>query len=87
MKFSDDQFASLDYVVVYTQKISSILLILIDRDGMSFDKAITEFYKSRVYWALQYEESKFWGYSPERLVDLFYYEQQNGILEPLDWSK
>ena len=87
MKLSNGQFAPSEYLVVYAQKIAEILLILTERDGMSFDKAIHEFYRSRVYWALQYEESKFWGFSPERLVDLFYYEQKNGILQPLDWSK
>ncbi|HOI26113.1 MAG: hypothetical protein M0P12_07540 [Paludibacteraceae bacterium] len=76
----------LDFNRIYTQKVVDMVNIMMEQDGMSFDDAMNKLYRSRVYWALQYKESKFWWCSPARLVTLLDFEIENGRLQPLDLS-
>ena len=78
--------SALDYNRIYTQKIVDMLWIMMERDGMSFDEAVDKLYRSRIYWALQYEESRFWWCAPARLLTSLYSEMETGHLEPLDLS-
>lgn len=53
---------------------------IMDKYGLDEDVAMALFHKSKIYMALEKEDTKVWQYSTEMIVELFDREQ-NGKLE------
>ena len=61
--------------------ISSLIQKIIERKKLSHDEAFAKLYGSRLYNALDDEETKVWHYSVEKLFLLFEEELLIGKLE------
>ena len=61
--------------------ISALLNKIIERKSISHDEAFSQLYSSRLYNALDQEETKVWYYSAEKLFLLFEEEILTGNLE------
>ena len=65
--------------------ITSLVQKIIERKRLSHDEAFTKLYGSRLYAALDNEETKVWHYSAEKLFMLFEEELLAGKLELLEY--
>ena len=62
--------------------ISADLVALIaDKQNISHEAAITKLYASKLYAALEREETKVWQYSTQMLYSLFEQEEQTGMIQ------
>lgn len=62
--------------------ISADLVALIaDKQNISHEAAITKLYASKLYAALECEETKVWQYSTQMLYSLFEQEEQTGTIQ------
>jgi hypothetical protein len=62
--------------------ISADLVALIaDKQNISHEVAITKLYASKLYAALEREETKVWQYSTQMLYSLFEQEEQTGTIQ------
>ena len=61
--------------------ITALMKKIIERKKISQDEAFSQLYNSRLYNALDDEETKVWHYSTEMLFYLFEEEMATGNLE------
>jgi hypothetical protein len=61
--------------------VAALLQRIIERKKVSQDEAFSALYGSRLYFALDEEETKVWHYSVEKLFQLFIEEMITGNLE------
>ena len=61
--------------------ITTLMKKIIERKKLSQDEAFSQLYNSRLYNALDDEETKVWHYSTEMLFSLFEEEMTTGNLE------
>ena len=61
--------------------VTSLVQKIIERKRLSHDEAFAKLYGSRLYDALDNEETKVWHYSAEKLFMLFEEELLTGKLE------
>ena len=55
-----------------------VLNIIIEKKGITYEEAVKLFYPSKLYEALESEESKVWHFSPETLYSLLEEELATG---------
>jgi hypothetical protein len=60
---------------------ASLIQKIIERKKISADEAFLRLYGSRLYCALDNEETKVWHYSVEKLFTIFEKEMESGIME------
>ena len=68
------------FVALMIMITPNIINKIMHKYGLDEDRAMSLFYKSKVYELLEKEETKLWQYSSEMIVELFDREQ-NGRLE------
>jgi len=61
--------------------ITALIQKIIERKKITQDEAFSALYGSRLYFALDDEETKVWHYSAEKLFQLFEGEMSTGNLE------
>ena len=61
--------------------VAALLQRIIERKKVSQDEAFSALYGSRLYFALDEEETKVWHYSVDKLFQLFIEEMITGNLE------
>ena len=72
---SQEQFAAM------MPYISADLVAMIaEKKGISHEEAIKKLYASKLYAALEKEETKVWQYSTQMLYSLFEQEEQTGMI-------
>ena len=72
---SQEQFAAM------MPYISTDLVAMIaEKQNISHEEAIKELYASKLYAALEKEETKVWQYSTQMLYSLFKQEKQTGTI-------
>jgi len=54
---------------------------IVKRDNIEEDEAIRSLYTSKLYAALEDEETKVWHYSPRMLYEMYHGEMTTGELE------
>lgn len=55
--------------------------MIADKQSISHEEAITKLYSSKLYEALENEETKVWQYSTQMLYTLFEQEEKNGSIQ------
>ena len=61
--------------------ISADLVVMIaEKQNISHEEAIKKLYASKLYAALEKEETKVWQYSTQMLYSLFEQEEQTGTI-------
>lgn len=68
-------------VALLPEITSAIVDVISQRDGITEDEAIRDFYFSKLYQDLENEETKVWQYSTETLYSLYQQEKKNGMIE------
>lgn len=58
-------------------KIHDLVVLVIDRERISFDKALLYIYESQLYKLLTDESTKLWHLSTEKLLDMLIGEKEN----------
>lgn len=72
---SQEQFAAM------MPYISADLVAMIaEKQNISHEKAIKKLYASKLYAALEKEDTKIWQYSTQMLYSLFEQEEQTGTI-------
>jgi len=61
--------------------VAALIQKIIERKKMSQDEAFFRLYNSRLYSALDNEETKVWHYSAEKLFSIFEEEMDTGNME------
>ncbi len=70
----DKQFSTLLSIAIIPQTIS----LISEEEKMDEEKALNEFYQSKIYSLLSIEETKMWHYSPYMLYSLWKHEKETG---------
>ncbi len=66
------------FVAIMPYIISSLVGMIAEKKGISENEAIIRLYESKLYSALEREETKVWHYSTEMLYSLFEGEEKTG---------
>ena len=61
-------------------KIHDLVALVIDREKISFDRALQYVYESELYKFLTDESTKLWHLSTEKLLDMLIGEKENNQL-------
>lgn len=59
---------------------ADLVAMIADKQNITDEEAITKLYTSKLYEALESEETKVWQYSTQMLYSLFEQEQKNGTI-------
>lgn len=59
---------------------TDLVAMIADKQNITDEEAITKLYTSKLYEALESEETKVWQYSTQMLYSLFEQEQKNGTI-------
>jgi hypothetical protein len=55
---------------IFPFKVEDLVSLIIEKKQFSFDEALDYLYSSKLYGALQFEETKLWHLSTEKLYDM-----------------
>lgn len=71
-----EQFASIMPIIC-----SDLIAMIVSRQGVSEEDAIKKLYSSKLYAALEHEDTKVWHYSSDMLFTLLERETEAGSLQ------
>ena len=60
---------------------ADLVAMIADKQNITNEEAITKLYASKLYEALENEETKVWQYSTQMLYSLFEQEEKTGIIQ------
>lgn len=60
---------------------TDLVSMIIEKQNISGEEAIKKLYSSKLYAALENEETKVWQYSTHMLYSLFEEEEKNGYIQ------
>ena len=60
---------------------ADLVAMIIEKQNISNEAAITKLYASKLYAALENEDTKVWQYSTQMLYSLFEQEEKTGTIE------
>ena len=60
---------------------ADLVAMIADKQNITNEKAITKLYASKLYEALENEETKVWQYSTQMLYSLFEQEEKTGTIQ------
>lgn len=60
---------------------ADLVYMIINKQGLTEEEAIKKLYSSKVYAALEKEETKVWQYSTHMLYSLFEQEEKTGNIQ------
>ena len=60
---------------------ADLVAMIADKQNISSEEAIIKLYASKLYEALENEETKVWQYSTEMLYSLFDQEEKTGTIQ------
>lgn len=60
---------------------ADLVAMIANKQNITNEEAITKLYASKLYEALENEETKVWQYSTQMLYSLFEQEEKNGTIQ------
>ncbi len=60
---------------------ADLVAMIADKQNITNEEAITKLYASKLYEALENEETKVWQYSTQMLYSLFEQEEKTGTIQ------
>lgn len=60
---------------------ADLIYMIVNKQGISEEEAIKKLYASKLYAALENEETKVWQYSTQMLYSLLEQEEKNGDIQ------
>lgn len=60
---------------------ADLVAMIADKQNITNEEAITKLYTSKLYEALENEETKVWQYSTQMLYSLFEQEEKTGTIQ------
>jgi len=60
---------------------ADLVAMIADKQNITNEEAITKLYASKLYEALEKEETKVWQYSTQMLYSLFEQEEKTGTIQ------
>lgn len=60
---------------------TDLVSLIVEKQNISEEEAIKKLYSSKLYEALEDEETKVWHYSTHMLYELFEQEEKNGVIQ------
>lgn len=60
---------------------TDLISLMVEKQNISEENAIKKLYSSKLYAALENEETKVWQYSTQMLYSLFEQEEKNGDIQ------
>lgn len=60
---------------------ADLVAMIANKQNITNEEAITKLYASKLYEALENEETKVWQYSTQMLYSLFEQEENNGTIQ------
>ena len=63
---------------------ADLIYMIVNKQGISEEEAIKKLYASKLYAALENEETKVWQYSTQMLYSLLEQEEKNGDIQVPD---
>ena len=70
---------------IFPFKVEDLVSLIIEKKQFSFDEALDYLYSSKLYDALQFEETKLWHLSTEKLFDMLVNEDFTDTLDYPDF--
>ncbi len=70
---------------IFPFKVEDLVSLIIEKKQFSFDEALDYLYRSKLYDALQFEETKLWHLSTEKLFDMLVNEDFTDTLDYPDF--
>ena len=69
------------FVVLMPYISADLISLIAEKQNISEENAIKKLYSSKLYAALEKEETKVWQYSTQMLYSLFEQEEKNGEIQ------